>query len=144
MAAHQAPPSLGFSRQEHWSRLAFPSPMRESEKWKWSRSVVSVSVATPWTAAYQAPLSMGFSRQEYWSGFPLPSPESAMCIHISPSSWVSLPPRLWVITEHWVELLVLHSNSPPALSPSPPRHIHRYVLCVSIPAQQIGSSVMFF
>ena len=42
-AAHQAPLSLGFSRQEHWSGLPFPSPMRESEKWKWSRSVVSDS-----------------------------------------------------------------------------------------------------
>ena len=31
MAAHQAPPSLGFSRQEHCSGLPFPSPMRESE-----------------------------------------------------------------------------------------------------------------
>ena len=31
-AAHQAPPSLGFSRQEHWSGLPFPSPMCESEK----------------------------------------------------------------------------------------------------------------
>ena len=31
-AAHQAPPSLGFSRQEHWSGLLFPSPMHESEK----------------------------------------------------------------------------------------------------------------
>ena len=39
-AAHQAPPSLGFSRQEHWSGLPFPSPMQESEKWKWSRSVM--------------------------------------------------------------------------------------------------------
>ena len=29
--AHQAPPSLGFSRQEHWSGLPFPSPMHESE-----------------------------------------------------------------------------------------------------------------
>ena len=27
MAAHQAPPSLGFSRQEQWSGLPFPSPM---------------------------------------------------------------------------------------------------------------------
>ena len=27
MAAHQAPPSLGFSRQEYWSGLPFPSPM---------------------------------------------------------------------------------------------------------------------
>ena len=41
MAAHQASPSLGFSRQEHWSGLPFPSPMHKSEKWKWSRSVVS-------------------------------------------------------------------------------------------------------
>ena len=43
-AAHQAPSSLGFSRQEHWSGLPFPSPMHESEKWKWSRSVVSDSL----------------------------------------------------------------------------------------------------
>ena len=34
-------PSLGFYRQEHWSGLPFPSPMRE--KWKWSRSVGSDS-----------------------------------------------------------------------------------------------------
>ena len=31
-AAHQAPLSLGFSRQEHWSGWPFPSPMHESEK----------------------------------------------------------------------------------------------------------------
>ena len=30
-AAHQASPSLGFSRQEHWSGLPFPAPVRESE-----------------------------------------------------------------------------------------------------------------
>ena len=42
--ASQAPPSMGFSRQEHWSGLPFPSPMHESEKWKWSCSVVSDSV----------------------------------------------------------------------------------------------------
>ena len=72
-AAHQAPPSLGFSRQEHWSGLPFPSPVHESEKWKWSCSVVS-DLAPPWTAAYQAPRSMRFSRQEYWSRVPLPSP----------------------------------------------------------------------
>ena len=37
------PPSLGFSRQEHWSGSPFPSPMHASEKWKWSPSVVSNS-----------------------------------------------------------------------------------------------------
>ena len=30
-AAQQATPSLGFSRQEHWSGLPFPSPVHESE-----------------------------------------------------------------------------------------------------------------
>ena len=37
IAVHQAPPSLGFSRQEHWSGLPFPSPVHE--KWKWSSSL---------------------------------------------------------------------------------------------------------
>ena len=40
-----------------------------------SKSEVTQSLATPWTAAYQAPPSMGFARQEYWSGLPLPSPK---------------------------------------------------------------------
>ena len=73
---HQAPLSLGFSRQEYWSGLQFLPPRK------------SVSIATPismhvcmrchfshvllfvtlWTVAHQAPLSMGFSRQEQWSG----------------------------------------------------------------------------
>ena len=63
-AAHQVPPSLGFSRQEHWSGLPLPSPMHESEKWKWSWVWLFV---TPWTVAHQAPPSMGFSRREDWS-----------------------------------------------------------------------------
>ena len=42
-AAHQAPPSLGFTRQEHWSGLPFPSPMHESEKSKWIHSALSDS-----------------------------------------------------------------------------------------------------
>ena len=70
-----------------------------------------------------APLSMGFSRQEYWSGLPFPNhgdlpdpgiktvspalagqffttePQGkeaqwiAICIHMSPPCWASLPPR---------------------------------------------------
>ena len=39
-AALQASPSPGFSRQECWSGLSFPSPMHESEKGKGSHSVV--------------------------------------------------------------------------------------------------------
>ena len=65
-AAYQAPLSMGFSRQEYWSGLPFPPPMHESEKSKWSHSVVSDS-SDPMDC-------MGFSMQEYWSGVPLPSP----------------------------------------------------------------------
>ena len=54
MAAHQAPPSLGFSKQEHWSGLPFPSPMQESENRVKSLSRVQL-LATPWTAAYRLP-----------------------------------------------------------------------------------------
>ena len=79
-AAYQASPSMGFSRQEHWSGLPFPSP----NAWKWKVKVKSLSrvwlLAIPWTAAHQAPPSMGFSRQQYWSGVPLPSPE---CLIVS-------------------------------------------------------------
>ena len=28
-AAHQAPPSMGFSRQEHWSGVPLPSPSKQ-------------------------------------------------------------------------------------------------------------------
>ena len=42
-AAHQAPLSLGFSRQEHWSGLPFPSPMHEVK----SESEVAQSCPTP-------------------------------------------------------------------------------------------------
>ena len=87
-AAHQAPPSMGFSRQEYWSGVPLPSPLEKPivvDYWgfqggsvvknvpanagKWKVKVKSLSrarpSATPWTAAFQAPLSMGFSRQEY-------------------------------------------------------------------------------
>ena len=36
-------PVPGILQQEYWSGLPFPSPMHESEKWKWSCSVVSDS-----------------------------------------------------------------------------------------------------
>ena len=64
-SAHQALLPLGFSRQENWSGLPFPSPMHKSEKVK-VKSLSRVRLlVTPWTKAHQAPPSMGFSRQEY-------------------------------------------------------------------------------
>ena len=61
--AHQAPPSMEFSRKEYWMHACMLSHF----------SCVQL-YATLWTAAHQAHLSMGFSRQEYWSELPFPSP----------------------------------------------------------------------
>ena len=73
-AAHQAPPSMGYSRQEHWSGLPFPSRKETIERKK-VKSLSHVQLfATLQTVAYQAPPSMEFSRQGYWSGLPFPSP----------------------------------------------------------------------
>ena len=102
--AHQAPLSMGFSRQEYWSGLPFPSPgdlanpgikpgspalqaddlltelWRKSsiDIWYWHQfswlTQSCPTLATPWTIAHKDPLSVGFPRQEYWSGLPFPSP----------------------------------------------------------------------
>ena len=75
-AAHQAPPSLGFSRQEHWSTVGLRARTLEwvaisfSNTWKWKVKVKSLNrvwlFSIPWTAAYQAPPSMGFSSNYLW------------------------------------------------------------------------------
>ena len=67
-AAHQAPPSLGFSRQEHWSGLPFPSPMHESEV---TQSCPTLS--NPMDFSLLGSSVHGIFRQGYWSGVPLSS-----------------------------------------------------------------------
>ena len=52
MAAHQAPLSLGFSRQEYQSGLSFPSPMHACMLSCFSHVRLCVTL---WTAAHQAP-----------------------------------------------------------------------------------------
>ena len=47
-AAHQAPPSMGFSRQEYWSGLPFPSPRDLSHPGIKPRSPTLQADALPW------------------------------------------------------------------------------------------------
>ena len=83
MAAHQAPLSLGFSRQEFWSGSPFPPAMHVCMLSRFSGIWLC---ATLWTAAHQAPLSMGFSRQECWSKLPFPSPQE-MATEAEKNEW---------------------------------------------------------
>jgi len=71
---------MGFSRQEHWSGLSFPSPKGTIERKKVKFLSRVWLFATSWTVAYQSPPSMEFSRQEYWSGLPFPSPTDYVSI----------------------------------------------------------------
>ena len=81
--AHQAPLSMGFSRQEYWSGLPCPSPgylpepgvKRVSLQFSSAQSLSRVRLfVTPWTTAHQASLSITNS----WSLPKLMSIESVM------------------------------------------------------------------
>ena len=43
--AYQAPPSMGFSRQEYWSGLPLPSPEKSTEQLYFFTAVVKISMA---------------------------------------------------------------------------------------------------
>ena len=124
-AAYQAPPSMGFSRQEYailnsiifyifmLSFLKLQSKIMSSisnleDVWLFWCSLggggglvakLCPTLATSWTVARQAPLPMGFSRQEYWSGLSFPSPGDLPNLGIEPRSPAlqadSLPTKLW-------------------------------------------------
>ena len=87
--ALQASESMGFSREENWCGLPFPSPrnlpdpgIKPASPALQADSVLSEPpgrliqpvAAAAKSAAHQAPLSLGFSRQEHWSELPFPSP----------------------------------------------------------------------
>ena len=42
-AAHQAPPSMGFSRQEHWSGVPLPSPVLGAKSANYSKGLYRIS-----------------------------------------------------------------------------------------------------
>ena len=73
MAAHQAPPSLGFSKQEYRNGLPFPSPMHACKLSRFSRVRLCV---TSWTAAHQALRPQDSLGKEYWSGLSFPPLEA--------------------------------------------------------------------
>ena len=81
-SAYQAPPSMGFSRQEYWSGLPLPSPALTTLQPQIKACAHLLShgwlFVTLWTVAHQTLHSMEFSKQEYWSGLPFPSPNKGI------------------------------------------------------------------
>ena len=95
-AARQAPLSMGFSRQEYWSGLPFPSPgdlPNPGADPKSPALQASLPVSHLGGPGFrkcvlvtQAPLSMGFSRQGCWSGLPFSSSGDHLDPGIEPGS----------------------------------------------------------
>ena len=108
MAAHQAPPSLGFSRQEHLSGLPFPSPMHESEKWKWSRSVVSDSLRPHGLQPTSLLLPWDFPGKSTGVGVPLPSLRLLISWLQSPSVVILEPKKIKSVTVSTVSPSICH------------------------------------
>ena len=120
-AAHQASLSLGFSWQEYWTRLPFPSPgsrcflqlcnsTRGSVSDLLTRKLFAVVqslsrvqlFATPWTAAYYASLSLSIS----WSLLKLMSVESMM-----PSNYLILCRPLLLLLSIFPSLRVFSAKA---------------------------------
>ena len=111
-----ATPSLGFSGQEHWSELPFPSPMHKSEKWKWSRSVMS-NLRDPMDCSRPGSSDHGIFQARVLEWVPLPSPTPALTTPneaipavacCAPSAWDATP--TWpspIITESTMQTLLL-------------------------------------
>ena len=79
---------MGFSRQEYWSVLPFPSPVDHILS-KLSTMIYPSWVALHGMAHEQTSLSMGFSRQEDWGGLPCPSSGNLSAPGIGPTSILS-------------------------------------------------------
>ena len=77
--AHQAPPSMGFSRQEYWSGLPLPSPntLRDA-KGLWSSLSVCLSVSPGLSLQY-------FILQLPWCPRTLNDVSSILGVHQTPS-----------------------------------------------------------
>ena len=57
MAAHQAPLSLGFSRQKYWSGLPFPSPLL---LFIWCHNFIVIKLSLRWTIRCPPPTSFPY------------------------------------------------------------------------------------
>ena len=75
-AAHQAPPSMGFSRQEYWSRVQLPSPAQDNRRSSYCPMLSSFSKKMPLFVAAQSwqekcPLESGEMFENKFTSLPI-------------------------------------------------------------------------
>ena len=110
--AHQAPPSLGSSRQQYWSGLPFPSPMHASEN---EVAQLCPTPSDPMDCSPPGSSVCGICQAEYWSGLPLPSPPEHASDLLFWGHWPTLLSHAIIcqfssLSTHLIAALVLGTN----------------------------------
>ena len=73
--AYQAPPSMEFPRQEYWSRVPLPSPMRAGVKFK-NRKLALFSLYPHRSSTYLSNISVeAFKTLNFLEVLPIPGSE---------------------------------------------------------------------
>ena len=109
-AAHQAPPSMEFSRQKYWNGVPLPSP------------VDTVTVLNLWMMCWDM-ATFGYSQDPMWTQSNMAfesvnsrqmSPEVPVCLSSLKSSAWSLPALLGLnMWDHTQALVSYHTGCPP-------------------------------
>ena len=113
-AAYQAPPSMGFSRQEYWSRVPLPSPKQVKLQIKVSQRQIPVGLGI----SHVSPLdSCSASTSQLFFCYSLP-----VFPHQAPASFLESRESLMVITPTSLRTS-LHAGPFAWEVPSPPPHL---------------------
>ena len=149
--------ALGFSRQEYWSGLPFLSPVNESEKWKWSHSVVSDSswprglqptrLLRPWDFPGKS-TGVGCHCLLHWYILKQTnSSANGLVIDLSLKS-----PQKQTYRSGEPQCTALHANNSPWKHPSRPTSgispplifaLPSHILCRNCPEQSLTSSLLY-
>ena len=120
MAAHQSSPSLGFSRQEHWSGLPFHSLMHESES-EVTQSCLTLCDPMDCSPPGSSVHGIFQARVLEWGAIAFSTPPLGLYIWISlPSLWMAAVLPLLLLCHPWnflfsfqvfnVELKIIYIN----------------------------------
>ena len=131
MAAHQAPPSPGFSRQEYWSGLPLPSPISYYMQQQLTISQSDCDMWWKWDFIWQPAQWLDREAPKH-----LPKPE----LHQKRVMVTGGLLLVWSITAFWIPVKPLHLRSTPSRSMECTENCNACSLAAGIGQQKMPSS----
>ena len=126
--AYQVSPSMGFSKQEYWSGLPFPSPInviQHINKLKDKNHMIISIDAEKAFNKIQHPFMIKTLQKAGTEGTSVSSVQSFSCVQLSATPWITAHQASLSITNSWSLLKLMPIGnviqpSHPLSSPSPP------------------------